>query len=120
MNCQFTFIWLVSSLFCAINCEHSCHASRKSNEHKSETTFFDKDEGDCKKKPSVWKSVDYEDMALLPAGSFFMGTNEPIIPADGEGPERSVTVGAFWMDIHEVRHYALVSLLTFTIVLFLG
>lgn len=33
-----------------------------------------------------------------------MGTDNPGIPADGEGPQRPVYVDSFYMDIHEVTN----------------
>lgn len=43
-------------------------------------------------------------MVHIPGGAFVMGTDNPVIPADGEGPARSVTVDSFWLDIHEVSN----------------
>jgi formylglycine-generating enzyme len=43
-------------------------------------------------------------MVHIEGGTFVMGTDNPIIPADGEGPARRVTVDSFWMDIHEVSN----------------
>lgn len=43
-------------------------------------------------------------MVLIPGGEFLMGTDEPSIPADGEGPQRLVYVDSFYMDIHEVTN----------------
>lgn len=43
-------------------------------------------------------------MVLIPGGEFLMGTDDPGIPADGEGPQRPVYVDSFYMDIHEVSN----------------
>lgn len=43
-------------------------------------------------------------MVLIPEGSFTMGTNNPIFVADGEGPERKVTLSKFYMDKYEVSN----------------
>uniref|UniRef100_A0A8D2DXC1 Sulfatase modifying factor 1 n=1 Tax=Sciurus vulgaris TaxID=55149 RepID=A0A8D2DXC1_SCIVU len=43
-------------------------------------------------------------MVPIPAGVFTMGTDEPQIKQDGEAPARRVTVGAFYMDAHEVSN----------------
>lgn len=37
-------------------------------------------------------------MALIPAGSFLMGSNDATFPTDAEGPVRRVEMSAFWMD----------------------
>lgn len=43
-------------------------------------------------------------MVLIPGGEFLMGTDSPGIPADGEGPQRSVHIDPFYMDIQEVTN----------------
>ncbi|TNN81352.1 Sulfatase-modifying factor 1 [Liparis tanakae] len=43
-------------------------------------------------------------MVLISGGQFLMGTDDPGIPADGEGPQRLVHVDAFYMDIQEVTN----------------
>uniref|UniRef100_A0A4W5KQQ8 Formylglycine-generating enzyme n=1 Tax=Hucho hucho TaxID=62062 RepID=A0A4W5KQQ8_9TELE len=46
-------------------------------------------------------------MVLIPGGEFLMGTDNPGIPQDGEGPQRRVHLDPFYMDAHEVsnRHF---------------
>ena len=44
------------------------------------------------------------EMVHIPAGNFMMGTDEPILVADGEGPARKVQIDAFYMDKHEVSN----------------
>ncbi|XP_069142624.1 formylglycine-generating enzyme-like [Argopecten irradians] len=43
-------------------------------------------------------------MVKIPGGSFLMGTNDPVFVADGEGPERPVTVNSFYFDKYEVSN----------------
>ncbi|KAE8298681.1 Sulfatase-modifying factor 1 [Larimichthys crocea] len=43
-------------------------------------------------------------MVLISGGEFLMGTDNPGIPADGEGPQRLVHVDSFYMDIQEVTN----------------
>lgn len=43
-------------------------------------------------------------MVYIPDGSFLMGTNKPVFVADGEGPERKVTIDGFYLDKHEVSN----------------
>uniref|UniRef100_A0A8C5JMQ8 Sulfatase modifying factor 1 n=1 Tax=Junco hyemalis TaxID=40217 RepID=A0A8C5JMQ8_JUNHY len=43
-------------------------------------------------------------MVLIPAGVFTMGTQEPQIQQDGEGPARRVRLGSFYMDQYEVSN----------------
>ena len=39
---------------------------------------------------------------LIPGGVFTMGTDDPILPQDGEGPARRVEITTFYMDKYEV------------------
>jgi len=43
-------------------------------------------------------------MVKIEGETFIMGSDKPIIMADGEGPARHVTVNTFWMDVHEVSN----------------
>ncbi|XP_067907565.1 formylglycine-generating enzyme isoform X3 [Heterodontus francisci] len=43
-------------------------------------------------------------MVLIPGGVFTMGTDNPGIPQDGEGPARKVHVKQFYMDTYEVTN----------------
>ena len=43
-------------------------------------------------------------MVKIESETFIMGTDKPIMTADGEGPARRVTVDTFWMDVHEVSN----------------
>ncbi|XP_039766166.1 formylglycine-generating enzyme isoform X3 [Ornithorhynchus anatinus] len=43
-------------------------------------------------------------MAPIPAGVFTMGTDDPQIQQDGEGPARRVNMHAFYMDLYEVSN----------------
>ena len=44
------------------------------------------------------------DMVLINGGTFKMGSDKPIFPADGEGPGRKTAISSFYMDIHEVSN----------------
>lgn len=43
-------------------------------------------------------------MVAIPGGVFTMGTDEPEIRQDGEGPARRVRLNGFYMDQHEVSN----------------
>lgn len=43
-------------------------------------------------------------MVLVPGGEALMGTDDPGIPPDGEGPRRPVDLDSFYMDTHEVSN----------------
>lgn len=43
-------------------------------------------------------------MVLISGGEFLMGTDNPGIPPDGEGPQRPVHLDSFYMDIQEVTN----------------
>ncbi|XP_060691716.1 formylglycine-generating enzyme isoform X1 [Hemiscyllium ocellatum] len=53
-------------------------------------------------KPNLEKRTNQ--MVLIPGGVFTMGTDEPAIPQDGEGPARKVQVKQFYMDMYEVTN----------------
>lgn len=55
------------------------------------------------KIPKYFRKPDSQ-MSFIKGGNFLMGTNKPIIVADGEGPEREVHVSDFYMDIYEVSN----------------
>lgn len=46
----------------------------------------------------------FNQMVLIPRGVFMMGTDEPAIPQDGEGPARRVHIQQFYMDMYEVSN----------------
>ena len=47
----------------------------------------------------------YDSMVLLRGGEFFLGTNNPKTPSDGEGPARKVKLNAFYLDKYEVCNH---------------
>uniref|UniRef100_A0A4W3IS84 Sulfatase modifying factor 1 n=1 Tax=Callorhinchus milii TaxID=7868 RepID=A0A4W3IS84_CALMI len=48
--------------------------------------------------------LDWGGMVPIPGGVFTMGTDDPGVPQDGEGPARKVHVKAFHMDKYEVSN----------------
>ena len=50
-------------------------------------------------------NLKYGLMVHLDGGEFFMGTNNPKIVSDGEGPARRVKLSAFYMDQYEVSNH---------------
>lgn len=51
-----------------------------------------------------WMHDENDGMALIPAGEYSVGTDDPIFPEDRESPERLVRVHAFFMDKVEVSN----------------
>ncbi|XP_014204844.1 sulfatase-modifying factor 1-like [Copidosoma floridanum] len=45
-----------------------------------------------------------EDMVKIEAGSYFIGTNNPVFISDGEGPRREVELDSFYIDKYEVSN----------------
>lgn len=43
-------------------------------------------------------------MVLIPGGKYFIGTNRPVFAADGEDPERQISLSGFYIDVHEVSN----------------
>ena len=50
-------------------------------------------------------SIKYGSMVLIPGGNFTMGTNNPKIISDGEGPGREVKLSPFYMDQYEASNH---------------
>lgn len=48
--------------------------------------------------------IDDTDMALIPAGEYIVGTNEPFFETDREAPERIVRLNEFFIDKYEVSN----------------
>ncbi|KAF6722756.1 Sulfatase-modifying factor 1 [Oryzias melastigma] len=53
-------------------------------------------------------------MVWISGGEFLMGTDNPGIAADGEGPQRPVRVDPFYMDVHEVTNQQFQSFVSAT------
>lgn len=53
--------------------------------------------------PTFWVVFAVQ-MVAIPGGVFTMGTHEPKIQQDGEGPARRVHVDSFYMDQYEVSN----------------
>lgn len=46
--------------------------------------------------------ADVKDMVRIPAGHWELGTDDPVLPADGEGPARIKSLSSFLIDRFEV------------------
>ena len=46
----------------------------------------------------------YNEMVHIFGGEFVVGSNKPVIQADGESPARKVVLDNFWIDVHEVSN----------------
>ena len=82
-----------------------CSVSREKTEGKNSEALAD----DVNSKYSTHTNIQSpyprtNEMVAIPAGSFIMGTNKPIFVADGEGPERKVTLSKFYLDKYEVSN----------------
>uniref|UniRef100_A0A8C6ZI36 Sulfatase modifying factor 1 n=1 Tax=Nothoprocta perdicaria TaxID=30464 RepID=A0A8C6ZI36_NOTPE len=53
---------------------------------------------------TLWVLLFALQMVAIPGGMFTMGTDEPKIPQDGEGPARRVHINTFYMDQYEVSN----------------
>lgn len=82
-----------------------CSANRQ---HSENETPIDRKHNELKYTDSSGQTdspyVRTNEMVLISAGSFLMGTNEPIFVADGEGPQRKVTLSKFYLDKYEVSN----------------
>lgn len=80
-----------------------CSTLKRNNSLKKEGKSLNKENKDDKTElKSPYKRTNQ--MALIKGGKFTMGTNNPFLPMDGEGPARDVKVNSFYMDIYEVSN----------------
>lgn len=61
-----------------------------------------RDEGESMTEDSSRRPAN--EMVLIPSGTFTMGDDKPILPQDGEGPSRQVTISTFHIDKYEVSN----------------
>lgn len=82
-----------------------CGCSKANREERAEKYERSVDEGGNHKHDSVLKHAkDFDKMSLIPAGTYFIGTDEPVFETDGEGPEREVKVDKFYLDKYEASN----------------
>ena len=59
-------------------------------------------------QPTVTESTESEaprnELVYISGGEFIMGLEKPILPHDGEGPPRKVTISSFYVDKYEVSN----------------
>lgn len=55
-------------------------------------------------EPSGEPSADTQGMVRIPGGEFWMGTDDPGFPADGEGPRRRVELDPYYLDTYAVTN----------------
>lgn len=86
-----------------INLVHCCscndQASSKRVKHDCE-----KDDRYCYSKPLEPDENSRSNMAYIEAGTYQIGTDEPVFMADGEAPARTVYLDAFYIDWFEVSN----------------
>lgn len=79
---------------CSSKSESSCSSNRKKSVISNES----------KNVLDLANTNTTKGMIKIVGGQFNMGTNKPIFVADGEGPQRSVIIDDFYIDIHEVSN----------------
>ncbi|XP_046660328.1 formylglycine-generating enzyme isoform X1 [Homalodisca vitripennis] len=115
-------IFLVMSLFLFSDCSDlgnevtkdanthigcGCGLTSRNNKYENSHIFFMNLIRPQKNMCAVQKSTKHRRgsrMAFIPGNSFYMGTNKPIILADGEGPERETSISDFFIDVFEVSN----------------
>jgi len=100
----------------ALICEDSCLVINHNDEGSSCGCSSNRDGGGtCNNdiessqlfKPTDHKHVHQhlnQNMVLISGGTFTIGTDKPVFLADGESPERSVTLDSFYLDKYEVTN----------------
>jgi len=89
----------------------TCHVSRDTQHPAGEKLQFCDTKHDEPAKKYLNSEVarlkyseSFTNMSNILAGVFSMGTDNPILPGDGEYPARVVTISPFRLDIHEVSN----------------
>lgn len=99
---------IISYYYLCVNAKDSdsCHCGNKLNRQ----AFFNPRKGGyCATDNSKFSTVDVnkenvEKMIKIDAGAYFIGTNNPVFVADGEGPKREVVLDSFYIDKFEVSN----------------
>lgn len=95
---------------CDLNEKKDCGCGKNLNRPKScsDDEYCPNNKGDVDLDDDIIKPIKKGDltanMVLIKAGSYFIGTNNPGIVADGEGPKREVELDSFYMDMYEVSN----------------
>ena len=75
------------------------------NSNKASASLLDACNNDDTSSHVVTNKIEKKDnIVYVQGGSFFMGTDNPIIKYDGESPKRYVTVDSFYIDKYEVTN----------------
>ncbi|KAG9470174.1 hypothetical protein GDO78_018710 [Eleutherodactylus coqui] len=100
-------LWaLCWALLCPVLGDCGCNsAQREGSAHTHQQGAAFKYSREANEPPTWETGTEHSDnMVLLPSGVFTMGTDEPGIPPDGEGPARRVHIDSFYMDKYEVSN----------------
>ncbi|XP_003739538.1 formylglycine-generating enzyme [Galendromus occidentalis] len=110
---RFSCFFIIVSVSCEAAAASDCGCS----ESRSATRESPNDQGSRSGKnfveespsipiDSVCRAALHEKMVLVKGGEFIMGTNRPVILADGEHPARVKNISSFWLDATEVSNEA--------------
>ncbi|RZC37930.1 sulfatase-modifying factor 1 [Asbolus verrucosus] len=84
----------VADCGCQLNRNAQCNSDEPHNKYSKIQNEVDNNN----------KETSFENMALIEAATFEMGTNKPVFESDHEGPARNVTVNSFYLDMYEVSN----------------
>lgn len=95
--------------------ENSCPLNNDKSSEEDSSIINDRlveDKCSSKKKVDLddelikpfYKKLPTDNMIKISAGSYFIGTNDPIFVSDGEGPRREVKLDSFYIDKYEVSN----------------
>lgn len=98
-----------------IGCYYLCVNALKNNSgcqcgnRLNRQAIFNPQAGYCVVDNSKFDTIDMNEekmkkMFKIDAGTYFVGTNNPVIVADGEGPKRKVILDSFYIDKFEVSN----------------
>lgn len=111
MNNFYSLIALIAFLVFFVDkfqCDCGCNKLRRDNaiekEKHEKTPMCAAPVDQQSQLKQLMHDTDDTDMAMIPAGEYIVGTNEPFFQTDREAPERNVLLEEFFIDKYEVSN----------------
>lgn len=98
------FLLLLISALNGIKTDCGCSNTNREERAKKYERTEGGLESDIEPDSILKHAAEFDRMSLIPGGKYLVGSNEPIIEADGEGPEREVTLKQFYLDKYAVSN----------------
>lgn len=96
------FIMIVLGVSMQISADCGCSQANRQDQTKKYERASN-EEGETNSE-ILLHSIDYDRMALIPSGTYSIGTNDVVFESDEEGPERQVSLDQFYLDKFQVSN----------------